>query len=843
VNPPARSLGAWLPATATGGPDAILGAFLEWLSETGLTPYPEQEEAILELLAGRHVVLSTPTGSGKSLVALALHFSALCQGHRSFYTAPVKALVSEKFFALCEEFGAERVGMMTGDASVNRDAPIICCTTEILANMALRGGRAAPIPCAVLDEFHYYADRDRGAAWQIPLITLRDTQLLLMSATLGNTAPIEERLSSFSGREVAHVYSDRRPVPLDFEYRETPLLETLEDLHGRQLAPIYVVSFTQRECGELAQGLTSARLSSREERATIAREIRDARFDTDYGRELKRFLGHGIGVHHAGLLPRYRLLVEQLAQRGLLQVILGTDTLGVGVNVPIRTVLFTKLTKFDGEKVGILSVRDFKQIAGRAGRKGFDDRGAVVCQAPEHVIWNKRAAARSEKQGRRRAAKKKAPYGFVPWNRDTFERLTNRPAERLESRFDVTHGLMVAVLQRDPTGEEEPGYRGVTQLIERCHESDATKSRLRRRAAALFRSLRRAGVVEVFESGFGPPEVRVRTDLQSDFSLHHTLALYLVEAAAVLDPEASDFALDLLSLVEAIQENPRAILNEQRSKLRRELVAKLKAEGVDYEERRLRAEEVEYPKPAEAFITQTFQLFASEHPWVGEAGVRPKSIAREMFEGMRSFRDYVKEYSLARSEGLLLRYLSQVHNTLAKSIPEETKTEAVYDALAYLRTMIARVDSSLVEAWETLATPRDPEETPHAIQAFDLATNERALRARVRQEMLALVAALARREFGEAATLLRPVDDAPDPAELEASMTPFFEEYGELLFTPEARRAHHSRLVRTEPRRFDVSQVLLDPAGDHLWAIHGEIDLRRERDPEGPLVALVRIGP
>jgi superfamily II RNA helicase len=842
VSPTSRSLGARLPETETDDADAILDAFLEWLSESGLTPYPEQEEAILELLADRHVVLSTPTGSGKSLVALALHFAALCRGLRSFYTAPVKALVSEKFFALCQEFGPERVGMMTGDASVNRDAPIICCTTEILANMALRQGRSAPIPIAVLDEFHYYADRDRGAAWQIPLITLRNAQLLLMSATLGNTAPIEERLAAFTGRAVAHIHSDLRPVPLDFEYRETPLLETLEDLHERGLGPVYVVSFTQRECGELAQGLTSAKLASREERVAISRAIADARFDTAYGRELKRFLGHGIGVHHAGLLPRYRLLVEQLAQRGLLQVILGTDTLGVGVNVPIRTVLFTKLVKFDGEKVGILSVRDFKQIAGRAGRKGFDDRGAVVCQAPEHVIWNKRAATRSEARGSRRVARKKAPPGFVPWNAETFERLRERPPEPLRSRFDVTHGMIVAILQRDPGEDEEAGYRGVIQLIERCHESATRKSRLRRRAAALFRSLRRAGVVEIVEGGFGPPEVRVRADLQSDFSLHRALSLYLVEAAAALDPESSDFALDLLSLVEAIQEDPRAILAEQRSRARKELVAKLKAEGVDYEERRLRAEEVEHPKPAEAFIRQTFELFASEHPWVGESHVHPKSIAREMFEGMRSFRDYVKEYALARSEGLLLRYLSQVHNTLAKSIPEESKTEAVYDALAYLRTTLARVDSSLVEAWESLSEPREPGEAPPAPRPFDLATNERALRARVRQEMLALVAALARREFGEAVALLRAGDGAPDPDELEAAITPFFEEYGGLLLTPEARRAHHTRLVRTEPRRFDVSQVLLDPAGDHLWAIHGEVDLRSERDPEGPLVALVRIG-
>jgi superfamily II RNA helicase len=371
----------YLPESGSGtspDPDTILEHFLDWVARKDLDLYAEQEEAILELLADRHVVLSTPTGSGKSMVALALHWKALCEGRRSFYTAPVKALVSEKFFDLCQELGPERVGMLTGDASVNHDAPVICCTTEVLANMALRSGDEIDAPYVVLDEFHYYADRDRGVSWQIPLITLKNTLFLMMSATVGNTAAIEERLRDYSGRAVAHVHSDVRPVPLDFEYRETSLHQTLEELHESGRSPVYVVNFTQRECGDLAQGSTSARFCTGPERKAIARTLADARFDTAYGKEIKRFLGHGIGVHHAGLLPKYRLLVEQLAQQGHLKVIFGTDTLGVGVNIPIRTVVFTRLSKFDGEKVGILSVREFKQIAGRAGRRGFDEQGSVV---------------------------------------------------------------------------------------------------------------------------------------------------------------------------------------------------------------------------------------------------------------------------------------------------------------------------------------------------------------------------------------------------------------------------------------------------------------------------------
>jgi len=860
-NEGSRVLGDWIPESLSGrpalcDPDAILDRFLSWVGATGIEPYPAQEEALLEVMAGNHVVLSTPTGSGKSLVALALHFKALCEGRRSFYTAPVKALASEKFFALCEHFGPENVGMLTGDASINPDAPVICCTAEVLANLALRRGEGADAPYVVMDEFHYYADPERGAAWQLPLLVLEHTRFLLMSATLGNTAAIEERIAERSGIPVAHVHSEERPVPLDFSYSEKPLHETLDALLAQDLAPVYMVCFTQRDAAVQAQALTSAKVSTREERAAIAEAIGDFRFDSPYGRDVQRILRHGIGLHHAGLLPRYRLLVEQLAQRGLLKVICGTDTLGVGVNVPIRTVLFTKLAKYDGEKTALLRVRDFRQIAGRAGRRGFDTRGSVVCQAPPHVVENLRAERKAAAQptgGRRKAVKKKPPKGFVPWNAETFQKLIHSPTETLESRFRVGHSLVIDCLQRaeqegDPSGQH--GYRLVLQLIARSHEDARSRRRLRRDAAQLFRSLRGAEILRV-ERGRDGGRIRVDETLQRDFSLHQTLSLYLVEAIAALDSDAPGFALDVLSFVEAILEDPRAILYQLERRQRDEVMAEMKAQRVPYEERMERLERVSWPKPNAELIHATFEIFAQRHPWVGRESIRPKGIAREMVEHFSSFDDYVRRNQLARMEGLLLRYLGQVLKTLSHSVPAAAKNEEIDEITGYLRATIAHVDSSLVQEWETLVSPpaKGAAETAGLPPAREpeILRSPRAFRARVRAECQLLVRALAMRDYEQASRCIRQGapgsdDDTWDAAALEAALAPFYAEYEQVRFDPPARAADLTLVKERASRYWDVHQTLVDERDERLWHIEAEVDLRDGVPDEGPLLHLRQIG-
>lgn len=836
-------LAALLPPKGTRlTSDEILDRFVTYVASTGLSLYPAQEEAMLELLGGKHVVLATPTGSGKSLVALALHFQAMAEGRTSFYTCPIKALVNEKFFALCDAFGAENVGMMTGDAAINRDAPILCCTAEILSNLSIRQQRQFA-DVVVMDEFHYYGDKDRGVAWQVPLLSLPDTQFLLMSATLGDTSAIAQSLTDITKREVAEVRSAQRPVPLDFRYAETPLHETVQDLLHENKAPVYLVNFTQRSAAEQAQNLMSVDVCTKDEKQKLKEALQGARFDTPFGKDLKRLLLHGIGLHHAGLLPKYRRTVERLSQQGLLKVISGTDTLGVGVNVPIRTVLFTQLCKFDGEKTILLPVRDFQQIAGRAGRKGFDDHGFVVAQAPAHVIENARLQQKKA-EGKKNVTLQKPPQkGFVPWDKSTFERLTTSQPEKLESRFTVTHGLIINLLQAYADATTS-GYRRLVELVALSHTSPVLKVRLLKHAATLFRSLVTSGVVEVVKrTPTMPAHVKVAEGLQKEFSLNHTLSLFLLEVLPKLDPTLETYALDVLTLVESILESPDTVLWAQRDRLKDEKIRELKAQGVEYDQRMAELEKVDYPKPNAEFIYGTFDEFAAKHPWVAHENIRPKSVARELFEKCQTFNEFVKEYGVQRSEGVLLRYLSDVYKTLVQNVPEAARNEALEDIAAYLLTTLKVTDSSLLEEWEALRYGRQlglvlkpGEEAPRP--AKDLAKDQKALKARVRAELHQVVRLLAKKDYEDVMEQLPPESELLDAKALEAALAPYWAEHPMLDVTPRARQPVLTQLIEEEPRLWTVRHALLDSAGEQDWYLEGVVDLRGREDVDGALVAL-----
>lgn len=815
-------------------PGVLLERFLTYVEGLGLDLYPAQEESVLAIFEGHNVIVNTPTGSGKSLIALAQHFAALAREERSWYTAPIKALVSEKFFDLCRRLGPDRVGMLTGDAAINPGAPVVCATEEVLANVALRKGSTADVDHVCADEFHFYADPDRGWAWQVPLLELPQATFLLMSATLGDVSFFESELTRRTGKPTTVVRSADRPVPLDFEYRETPIHETLEELIRTGRAPVYVVHFTQAAAAEQAQALTSATLVSKERKGEISASLRGVRFDTPFGVDLKRFVSHGIGVHHAGMLPKYRLLVERLAQDGMLAVICGTDTLGVGVNVPIRSVLFTQLCKFDGSDTRLLSVREFKQIAGRAGRKGFDDEGSVWVQAPAHVIENRKALdkAGDDPRKRRKVVRRKAPErGFVPWDKGTLDRLASGTPETLGSSFHVSHAMLLELLDRPGDG-----CAAVKSLLVDNHEPRVRQRAHIRRAIQIYRSLLAANVIERLDSPDSEGRyVRVNIDLQDDFALNQPLSPFVLDVLGKIDPERSESALDVLSVVESVQEDPRPVLLAQLDAAKAAEIARLKAEGVPYEERMAALETVEWPKPLRDLLYEEFDEFRASHPWVGSENVRPKSVAREMFERGLGFTGYVKAYGLKRHEGALLRYLTDTYKALVQNIPEDVKSDDLYDVTEWLGAVVRQVDSSLIDEWERLGAAAEEGHATGATEPaavsdapFDVTANRRAFRTMIRNELFRWVLALARKDYG-VFDELPPSAEGPTVPDWEAALAPYWTEHDEIRTDADARSATWVE-IEESGEAWRATQILLDPEGYAEWRIQARVDLARSRE-------------
>ena len=699
--------------------DALYEAFSSWASSTGRPLYRHQDESLIEILSGNHVIAATPTGSGKSMIALAAHFVSMAHGGRSYYTAPLKALVSEKFFDLVSLFGADNVGMVTGDVSLNADAPIICCTAEILANQSLREGPTLDADMIVMDEFHFYADPQRGWAWQVPLLELTRPQFIAMSATLGDTSVFRKQWTDRTGRPTVEITDAQRPVPLEYDYVVDTLQDTVERLLSEGRHPIYIVHFSQKDAVDTASSLMDRKLVSPEVRGQIARELSTVSFTKGFGQTLRGLLSHGIGVHHAGMLPRYRRLVERLTQQGLLPVICGTDTLGVGINVPIRTVLLTSLVKFDGSKMRHLRSREFHQIAGRAGRAGFDTVGFVRVLAPEHEVEAARErarltaaqeAARDEREAKR--AKKKASKkrsgpkeGQITWSRSTFERLRDAAPEALQSHFEMTHSTVLNVLGGAADAGRDPAEHLVHLALHNDDQPLLANPHIRH-LADIYTSLLQAGVVEHLSSAraqeLGVSRLQLVADLPDDFALNQPLSPFALAAFELLDPDSPTFALDVISIVEAVLEDPRPLLYAQENQAKAAAVASMKAQGMEYDERMAALEEISWPKPLEELLSPAFSVYARSNPWVGDLELSPKSVIREMIENAMTFTELISRYDVGRSEGVILRYLSDAYRMMRQVIPEEIMTEELESMISWLADLIRSVDSSLLDEWEAM---------------------------------------------------------------------------------------------------------------------------------------------
>lgn len=878
-------------------PEEAYERFMEWVSSRGIEPWEHQEDALFSLAAGSNVILGTPTGSGKSLVALGMMFMAMASGQRAYYTAPIKALVSEKFFYLVDILGRDNVGMITGDSHINTGAPVICCTAEILANQALREGEDTDVGFVAMDEFHFFSDPDRGWAWQVPLLTLPHTQFLLMSATLGDMTAIGDTLTRTTGRDLELIADAPRPVPLSYEYVKTALEGTVELALRQGDSPLYIVHFSQDAALQSARALASYGVASKEQREAIKEAIKGGRFTTAFGKTLKHLISSGVGLHHAGMLPRYRLLVEKLAQQGLLPVICGTDTLGVGINVPIHTVLLTGLTKFDGYKQRRLRSREFHQIAGRAGRSGFDTEGVVIAEAPEFEIENHKAElkAMGDPKKMKKLKKKRPPEGFVTWNEDTFTRLIESEPETLKPRLRITHSMVLAEVEQGGDAWER-----VLALIDASLQTPEEKAKLKGRAAEIFATLIDAGVVvretcgadadaddgnvdsipavslteapenleelraldaerdeedgandevsrAIVEEGTatghpldGAANYFLTVDLPEDFALDQPLSPFLLAALELLDPESPTYTLDLISMVEATLEDPKQILRAQERRARDAAMNAMKAEGVDFEERLDRLQDVTYPKPLEEMLDVAFATYCAQVPWANDYELSPKSVLRDMLETGCDFKSYIAQYKIARCEGILLRYLTEAYRSLDRTVPVERRTEELDDIVSWLGLVVRSVDSSLVDEWANAGMEPGAAPIKHG---DEVVADRRGMTLMVRNTLFQRVR-LAALDRADALGDLD-VDWGFGESRWARVLDAFYEAHEDLLIDADARSAAFLEIDESDEQTdhvWHVHQVFHDSDGDHDFGIMADVDLDATQDGDGIVFKNYRAG-
>ncbi len=474
----------------------------------------------------------------------------------------------------------------------------------------------------------------------------------------------------------------------------------------------------------------------------------------------------------------------------------------------------------------------------------------MVAQAPEHVVENLKLEGKASKGGKKFVRRQPPEKNFVAWDKNTFSRLISAPPERLVSRFQVTHGMLLNVLSR-----QGDGCQAMQDLITRSHETPKAKKAHMKRAWQLFRSLVERKIVEFIPKTEAGAYLRVNVDLQEDFSMDQVLSLYLLETIPLVDPQSPNYALDLITLVESILEDPGMILRKQLDRVKDQKMMEMKQQGIEYDQRMEELEKLEYPKPNREFIYSTFNAFADRHPWVGQENIQPKSIAREMFEQFRSFADYIKDYELQRAEGLLLRHLSRVHKVLTQTVPDAAKNDAVREMELYLGTMIRQVDSSLVDEWEKMRDPNyqprgETKEVrpPGAEEADkDVTLDTKAFTAAIRVRIFMFLRGLIIGDFEAALTAL---DSAEQPGgepwtteQLRATMESYHIEHEYLCLDPNARNVRHTYVTVAEDKKsWRVQQMLVDPEELNDWVAEFEIDLAKSRAEEKPVIRLKKIG-
>jgi hypothetical protein len=463
----------------------------------------------------------------------------------------------------------------------------------------------------------------------------------------------------------------------------------------------------------------------------------------------------------------------------------------------------------------------------------------VVVQAPEHVVENERALAKAgdDPKARRKVVRKKPPEGFVSWGRPTFERLVAADPEPLTSSFKVTHAMVLNVIAR-------PGdaFAAMRHLLTDNHEDRSAQRRHIHQAIAIYRALLAGGVVERLDSPDAEGRlVRLTVDLQFDFALNQPLSPFALAAIELLDAESPSYALDALSVIESTLENPRQVLSAQQFRARGEAVAQMKADGIPYEERLELLDDVTYPKPLEDLLDGAYEIYRRGHPWVADYEVRPKAVVRDMYERALTFAEYVAFYGLSRSEGLVLRYLADAYKALRQTVPDEAKTEDLTDLIEWLGEIVRQVDSSLIDEWERLRNPLDPEaggardERPATVTS-----NVRAFRVLVRNALFHRVGLAALGHYEELGAL--DSDSGWDAPAWEEALEGYFDVHDEIGTGPDARGPALLMIDADQPGQWAVRQIFDDPAGDHDWGISAVVDLDASDEAGSAVLRITDVG-
>ncbi len=705
--------------------DIELAFYEKFLWGRGIEPYPVQEQAIRHIVAGTSVLVTVPTGTGKTLMAKAALQAAVMRGERAIYTTPLRALTEEKYRELCADFGDENVGFATGDYKVNREAPIQVEVAEILWNRVVGDKSVCPAEVVVMDEGHYFNDPERGYVWEQSIIGLDPrSQLVILSATVGRPDRFCQWASLTRRVPMELVESRERKVPLVHDFREEPLIDTVRELAHKGDVPAIVFVFGREQCFEVARLLKSCRrFTTDEEKAKVEALCDEALLPGGVANELRPLFSHGIGIHHAGILPRYKQLVEQLALERLIKFVVSTETIAAGINLPARTVVFPSLRKFIKNEPRMVTAAEYHQMAGRAGRPQFDDRGLAITLAPEEIVSELKKELRDaakrpaydegkvRKSVYNKARSEAQRKGDIIWTPESHAELVRGEPAELRSKTKITTEQVLAIGLPDLATTALPGAGFVapkkTELAERMAEAEASlppsmrldivtmidnllledreRRGLHKTLAQLVDNLRAIEVID--QHGTQVAGMMIR-QLQGMDGLFIWYALYNHDLDYVELRQLVEFLVDH----DIIQ---RQLDRKEEDKKREWVKARLRE--LRLENPQLTWDDVvaewerEHPRPLTK-VEEVFQAFSAAvpHPEL-HGGKKPKNVWATMEDSGMSFLEFVAAEGLQHEEGNLFSYLVRVMN-FANKLGEASHLDQLCDLSDRVRALLARID-------------------------------------------------------------------------------------------------------------------------------------------------------